>query len=1070
MTAESVPRPASSSAPPALPSFGQQRLWFLEQLHPGTPAYTITHAFRVRGILDASALQRAVGYLGSRHDVLRSRFEVQDGVPFVVVGPTDTVRLEIIDLSVRASPLQAAREHAAAEAAWAFDLSAGPLFRAHALRLSEQDHVLTLTVHHSVFDAWSLDVLMRDLSAAYSAYLAGGEPRLPALGASYGEVAAAQHSLLTEEVLAEHSDYWRRQLAGLGETEPITDRPRPRVPSHRGRTVEFSLPAQLVGGLRTIAQQRGATLFMVLLAAYHAVLARWTGARESVVGCPSAGRTEPEHEELVGFFVNILPLRADLSADPSFHDLVSQVRTTLLEALSRQDLPFERLVDELGLPRVFGRHPLVQHTFQLLTNGGGSGGSFSLPGLEVSRFDDGSESVRFDVEMYLLDDGTDHVRGYLIYAAELFDEATMRRFIERYRTFLTAVCADPAEPVLDVPLLDAEEEQALARWNGTSRAVPPGADLLERFTEVVRRSPDAVAVAAEDKGLTYADLHARSERLALELRRRGAGSERVVGVLLERGLDLVVAWVAVLMSGAAALPLDPRAPGDRIGSIVDDAHPGLVVTRRGLVGLLPATTPTLFVDDPLPVRQQGADCPPWPATPPGALLHVIYTSGSSGRPKGVAIERRSMANLMDWHLRERGLGPDDVVSQVANVSFDAAGWEIWGALLAGARLHFPPEEDVPSVERMLDHFARAGTTVTYLTTAMCEYLITYPLDELTELRTVLTGGDLFRAQPTDAPGVRVVNVYGPTEATILTTCSLVEFPYEGRDIGRPLDNVRVHVLDDRLHPVGVGTPGEIYVAGAGLARGYVGAPAMTAARFLPDPFAPEPGGRLYRTGDVGRWTAEGTLEFLGRTDRQVKIRGYRVEVAEVEIALRALPGVDDAVVQMAGTGGRTRLVAWYTSEGGDHTTDPRLRERLADTLPDYMLPDRFVGVERMPLTSSGKVDRNALPPLEESSTPFVAPRDACEAAIAQMWVGTLGLDRVGVHDDFFEVGGHSLIATRISTRIRETFGVSVPLRTLFEQRTVATLAGVVRDLVSAAVEAMSDDEVRAQVKVAEDIP
>ncbi len=1008
----------------------------------------------------------------ARHEALRTRFVARDGTPRVVVaGPPASV-LEIRDLSGHPDPEQAAREQAAAAARQAFGLAADPLFRAGLLRLAAEEHLLVLTVHHSVFDAWSLDILAREVSMAYAAFRAGEEPELPALPAGYYEMAADQLAALTPEAVAEYVAYWREHLGDAPpELELAGDRPRPQVPSYRGESVTFELGPELTSAVRELAGRHRATPFMVLLAAYQAVLARWGRARQVVTGCPSAGRTEPEHEELIGFFVNLLPLRADLSDDPSFTTLLDRVRTGLLEAYARQDLPFEQLVDELRLPRRLGANPLVQHSFQVLHGGAGDAqGLPVLPGIEVTRYEDETQTTRFDLELYVLDSGGDTLRGHLVYATDLFDATTAARFTEHYRTFLTAVCTTPAVRVADVPLTGADERRLLAGWNATGREVAPGSDPVRALAEVVRRAPQAIAVTAGGQRLTYGELDARSDRLAALLRRRGVGAETVAGVLLPRGADLVVAWLAVLKAGGAYLPLDHRLPAARMEFMLRDARAVLVITEPGLATALPAGTVTVTCAD----AERAADGTPLPGAtadgpPPAALMHVLYTSGTTGRPKSVAIERRSFANLLSWHLRERSFGPSDVATQVANISFDAAGWEIWGALLAGARLDFPPDDTVPSAEEMAGHLARTGTTVAFATTAMAEELIRHPLGRNTALRTLLTGGDLFRPRPTDAPGVPVVNVYGPTEATVLATATELTLPTTaGGRIGRPIDNVRVHVLDDRLRPVGIGVPGEIFLAGAGLARGYIGAPALTAERFLPDPLSPSPGGRLYRTGDLGRWTGDGELEFLGRADRQVKIRGYRVEVSEVETALRALSGVRDAAVAPATVAGTTRLVAWYVPEGADAPARDELRDLLAPVLPEFMLPDLFVALERMPTTASGKTDRGALPLPEGPATPYVPPATDCERAVAAVWSDVLGRPRVGVHDDFFESGGHSLIATRITARLRDLFGIDVPLRLVFERRTVGALARAVEELVTAEVEAMSEDELLAELDALED--
>ncbi|MGV9695832.1 amino acid adenylation domain-containing protein [Streptomyces sp. NPDC003470] len=1045
---------AGRSGGPQVPSFAQRRLWFLERLQPGLPAYLVPFAHRLCGPLDVDALRRAFSGVLERHEALRGRFHEDDGEPVVVPGPA--VPLEVVGLDGAADPVRAAEEHVSRDAVTPFDLAGGPLVRATLLRLAPDDHVLSVVVHHAVFDGLSRQIFARELAAAYQGH------ELPGLPVRYADVAARQHEDLAGDAYAEHAAHWRKALADAPPAlELPTARPRPPVPSYRGSVVGFTVGRETARGLRELARSRGATPFMTALAAFQVVLGRSAGVDDVVVGCPVAGRHRPGTDRLIGFFVNLLPLRADLSADPGFGELLDRVREDTLEAFVHQDLPFEQLVEELAPPRDLGRNPIVQVCFQLFDGDAPDG--LALPGLAVSPFDGPGAVTRFDLEMHLTarEDGT--LAGELVYATSLFDEATMRRLAEHYTTLLTAVVRTPEARVRSLPMAGAAERDLVVRTRNRTRTGGPadaealGATIAEAFERQAARTPDAPALVHGAERLTYARLDERAGRVAGLLAPHGPGE--VVAVLLPRGADLVVSLLGVLKTGAAYLPVDPDLPAERIGFMLADAGAVTVLTVPGLAHLVPGTRPTTLLRPDGPAAN--------PARRAAGGLHaayVLYTSGSTGRPKGVVVTHASLLNLVRWHLGTYALGPGDTVSQTASPSFDAAGWEIWPALLSGACLDVPDDETVGSPEALAGHFARAGTTIAFAPTPLAEALLDLPAAHGTALRALLTGGDVLRPRPGADDGLPVVNHYGPTENTVVATATgPLTAPWELPPIGSPIAGVTAYVLDEALCPVGVGVPGELYLGGAGVARGYAGNPALTAERFVPDPFGGEPGARLYRTGDVALWLEDGGLRFLGRADDQIAIRGYRVEPGEIEAALLAHPRVGGAAVAAAQSPNGRQLVG-YVVPAGETPGPGELRAHLAAVLPRHMVPSAFVFLAELPLTVSDKVDRRALPEPEWTGGEAVRPRTATEEAVAGIWAEVLAVHDVGVHDDFFDRGGHSLLATKVITRIDEAFGVRLPLRALFEHRTVAELSDVVEAAVRAEIDAMSEEEVAEELR------
>jgi amino acid adenylation domain-containing protein len=1030
-------------------SFAQERLWFLDRMQGAAGIYNLPEALRLSGALDVPALERALGEIVRRHEALRTTFAENEGVPVQVIAPFTGFALAVDDLS--ALPLDEgeaeAGRRATADAALPFDLAAGPLFRASLLRLAADEHVLLICMHHIVTDGWSMGVLFGELAALYGAYRAGAESPLPPLALQYADAVARQREALRGPALDAQLAWWRARLAGAPALlELPADRPRPAAQTYRGAEERIHLPLDLLERLQALGRAEGATLYMVLLAAFQVLLAKYAGTEDVVVGSPVAGRTRLEEEALVGFFVNTLVLRTELGGDPAFREVLRRVRASTLGAYAHQEVPFERLVAELQPERSLSHSPLVQAVFTLdeaprLPE--------ALPGLRVERVEAEIATTKFDLLM-AMQAGPDGLRGALGYASDLFDAATVRRMLGHFAHLLAQVADDADRPLSALELMDAAERAVVVgEWNRTEVEYP-AEGIARLFEAQAARTPDAVALTFGAHAVTYAELDARANRMARHLAARGVGRETRVGICLERGPELVAALLGALKAGGAYVPLDPGYPAERRAYMLADSGVAVLVTQESLRTALPAADGVAVVSvdgDAAAIAAERADAPGGDAGPRG-LAYVIYTSGSTGTPKGVGVEQRSVVRLV------RGanfavLGPDEVILQAAPVSFDASTLELWGALLNGGRLVVMPGAN-PSLEALGRTLVEEGVTTLWLTAGLFQVMVQERLDDLRGVRQLLAGGDVLPVEQVNRvlrrfPALRLINGYGPTENTTFTCCHTVPQGWSGSavPIGTPVSNTRVYVLDGALRPLPAGVPGELYAGGDGVARGYLGHPALTASRFVPDPFADEPGARMYRTGDRVRWTADGTVEYLGRLDEQVKVRGFRVEPGEVEAVLRRHPAVADcAVVARTDEDGGRRLAAYVV---GTADADA-LRAHLRGSLPDHMVPAAFVAMEALPLSPNGKVDRRALPAPEQAAdagTGYAAPRTPTEEVLAGIWAELLRMERVGVHDDFFVLGGHSLLITRVISRLRAAFGVELAVRALFEAPTVELLARAV---------------------------
>ncbi|GAA0240802.1 amino acid adenylation domain-containing protein [Cryptosporangium japonicum] len=1024
--------------PPRL-SFAQERLWFLEQLTPGSGAYTIPVVLRIRGPLDTAALLAAVRGVVARHEPLRSRFtDAGNGRPVLTVDPpsaADTIGMAVVDV-----PEEHAQARVEAHVTQPFDLATGPLVRPLLLRLGPVDHLFVLAIHHVVTDGWSMDLFLDELTALYDDRPAD----LPELPVRYRDYAAWQRTRTDGPEKDADLDYWRGAVAGLEPLDLPTDHPRPPRQTFRGAEHTVDLGAAVRTGVARLADTTGATPYMVLLAGVHALLGRYSGQSDFAVGSPVAGRTHGELEKLVGMFVNTLTLRASLGGDPTFAELVRRTRETCLDAFAHQELPFEQLVQALNVPRDVSRSPLFQVLFALQNYAEHSGRA--PHGTTLEHWSAPVTATRFDLEIYVRDDPAGHLWATFVYNIDLFRPDTVERLADHLHRLLSAALDDPDRPVSGLELTTADERSARS---GPPVELPADATLPSLIAETVRRRPAAVAVTFEGADLTYAELDARAAELAGRLRALGVGPGDLVAVCAERSPELVVALYAVLRTGAAYLPLDPEYPVRRLEHMLTDSGASVVLTQRRFATLL--TCERRIVLDDAPTDAAGGE--PGPGPRPTDPAYVIYTSGSTGGPKGVPNTHRAIVNRLDWMQRTYRLGDDDVVLQKTPASFDVSVWEFFWPLLAGARLVLAKPGGHKDAEYLRDLVRTEGvTTLHFVPSMLAMFLGADGVSGCASLRRVICSGeelpvDLARRCLALLPA-ELHNLYGPTEAAIdVTAWPCGADALEGLPrvpIGEPIQNLSLYVLDDRLRPVPVGLPGQLFIAGVGLATGYLNRPALTAERFGPDPFGP-PGSRMYATGDLARFRPDGTLDFLGRMDGQVKLRGLRIELGEIEAELRRRPEVREAaVVVREDNPGDKRLVAYLVAPGG--VDDTALRSALRSVLPDHFVPAAFVELPALPLTPSGKLDRRALPaPVirRDTSTALVEPRTDTERLIAGIWSELLGVDTLGIDDDFFDLGGHSLIATQVAARLRTVAAGGVSVLDLFAHRTIRDLAALV---------------------------
>jgi amino acid adenylation domain-containing protein/non-ribosomal peptide synthase protein (TIGR01720 family) len=1032
----------------ALPlSFAQRRLWFLDRLEPESGLYNMSSALLLSGELNIAALEKSLNEIIRRHEILRTTFPAVEGIAVQAIAAAQPLTLSSADLSKLPTTEreEIVERLVSAEAQQPFSLTEGPLLRVELRQLAEEEHVLILTIHHIVSDAWSMEVFERELSEVYKAFSNGQPSPLPELPIQYADYAVWQRHWLEGESLQLQLSYWKQHLAGAPEVLQLpTDHPRPAIQTFRGRTQSFVFPQHVCEALKQLSQRGGSTLFMILLATFKALLHRYTGQDSIVVGTPIAGRNRSETESLMGFFVNTLPLHTDLSGNPSMRELLERVRETALGAYAHQDLPFERLVEELQPERNLNRNPLFQVVF-VFDNA--SPVVLDLPGLTIDRLETKSETAKFDLTLFMLK-SEQELSGRFEYNSDLFDEGTIARMAGHLQNLLTGILAHPDQSLASLPLLTPDEQQELIDWNKTSFNYEQALCLHQLCEAQAERTPDALAVKFGDEALTYRQLNRRANQLAHHLRKLGVGPETRVGICTERSVEMVVGLLGILKAGGAYLPLDSAYPRERLSFMLEDAQIRVLLTQERLGYTPPARVAhVIYLDaDWETVARESSDNPLNLASLDN-LAYVIYTSGSTGRPKGVEVPHRGLLNLVNWHQQFYSLTPADRATHLAGLSFDASVWELWPYLAVGASIHLVDDEVRQSPAKLVQWLAKESITHCFLPTPLAEMALAETWPPSMALKVLLTGGDKLHRGLGKELGFSLINHYGPTENSVVTTCGALKVNGEigvPPPIGRPIANTQVYILDNYGRCVPVGVAGELHIGGVGLARGYLNHPELTAEKFIPNVFSSEGGARLYRTGDLTRYLPNGEIEFLGRIDHQVKVRGFRIELGEVEAVLDAYPGMRECVVvAREGLGEEIQLIAYTVAEKNGEGDVQHWLAYLKEKLPEHMIPAAFVQLDKLPLTPNGKVDRRALPAPERSRPEleknYLAPRNALERTLAGIWSALLGLDQVGIHDNFFHLGGHSLLATQVISRIRASSEIELPLRSLFANPTIAEL-------------------------------
>ncbi|WP_129782635.1 non-ribosomal peptide synthetase [Peristeroidobacter soli] len=1038
------------------PSWAQQRLWFVDQMECGCAAYNIAIAVRIIGSLHRQPLKLALDRLITRHESLRTTFTNVDGHPMQRIGEVHSFDLKEIDLSGYDASERSAHEHKQKreEVHEKFDLSAGPLIRGRLLRVRDQEHLLLITMHHIISDGWSMGVFFRELGELYAAHCAGRNSALEALPIQYADYAQWQRQWLHSEVLARQLNYWRSRLEGAApELQLPTDRGRPSTHSFEGRNIWIVFDSETCSNVRAFAQRHRMTVFMVLYAAWAILLSRISNQEDVVIGTPIANRQRPELESLIGFFVNTLVLRVAVQADSELEAFLEQVKAVTLGAYENQDVPFERIVEMLQPERSRNRNPIFQ-TMLALQNAPKA--ELNLAGLTLTLEDGEDEPAMFDLFVSLEERG-DEIVANVNYAVALFDQTTIERWMACFGELLRSMIRGAGGRIGDLTILPKDERhRVVSSFNGLTVQHPQSLLIHEQFEEQARRTPDRIAVLHDQQHVTYAELSERASCLARYLRALGVGPDQLVAICVERSVEMVVAVLGTLKAGGAYAPLDPNYPTERLQYMLEDAAPKVVLTQERLRSKLPAEQETVITLDTRWAAISRCTEKASSATELGlnwqSRVYVIYTSGSTGMPKGTAMTHAAMVNLIEWHRRVFSAAEGKRVLQFSALSFDVAFQEIFSTLCMGDTLVLLDEWLRRDARALMELLIEQSVERLFLPPLMLQSLAESFKDSgavPTSLQDVITAGEQLRVSAEISSffkrlrGCRLHNHYGPTESHVVTALTLSGSPDDWPvlpSIGRPLSNTQIYILDGGWQPAPIGVAGEIYIGGANVAREYFKRPALTAQRFIADPFCADAGRRLYRTGDLGRWRADGTLEYLGRNDDQVKIRGYRIELGEIEARLSTHAQVREvAAIVREDVPGEKRLVAYVTRRDEVGLGVEDLRAHLRALVPEHMVPSAFVILESLPLTPSGKLDRRALPIPEMGAyalEAYEAPQGEIEQAVAEIWQELLGVERIGRADNFFELGGHSLLGTRVIAHIRHLFDVELPLHVLFERPTI----------------------------------
>ncbi|MFY7822553.1 MAG: aeruginoside biosynthesis non-ribosomal peptide synthetase AerB [Planktothrix agardhii] len=1055
-------------------SFAQQRMWFLYQMDSQNPAYNECPAIRLTGNLNIDILEQSLNAIIQRHEILRTTFPMVEGKPIQKIAPSLKVNLLIVEL--KDLPIEKVEEIVAQELQKPFDLTQSPLLRFTLFDLGYEDYILVPVIHHIIIDGWSKGILFKELSSFYQALLSNSTASLPKLPIQYADFAVWQRQWLQGEVLANQLNYWKKQLAAAPPLlELPTDKPRPPIPSFRGSSICFKIDSDVTEKLKSLSQKSGVTLFMTLLATLNTLLFRYSNQKDILVGTPTANRNRQEIEPLIGFFVNTLVMRNSLEGNLSFLELLQQVRNRVLEAYANQDVPFEQVVDGLQIERSLSYNPLFQVMFALqntpLT-------ALDIPGLRAKSMAVENVRVKFDLTLILEEIETEpgtYLEGYWEYNGDLFTVERITRLIGHFQTLLKGIVTNPQQKVGELPLLtDSEKQQILVEWNQTQVPYRDHQCIHQLFEEQVAKNPDAVAVIYEQESLTYQQLNQKANQLAHYLQSLGIKTEELVGICVERSPLMIIGLLGILKAGAAYLPLDPNYPSERLAYMLEDSAVSVLLTQKTLVHCLPNYQGQKFcLDKDWEIIDQNCQDNPINQITSQNLAYIIYTSGSTGQPKGVLIEHQSLLNLIFWHQNAFNITETDRATQLAGIAFDASVWEIWPYLTCGACLAIVPQYLLTSPNQLKQWLMDQKITVSFIPTPLAEILISLDWLSICSLRLMLTGGDKLSDFPSTSIPFILVNNYGPTENTVVTTSQKITPNLSAEKapaIGRPIANTQVYILDQYQQPVPIGIPGELYIGGSGLARGYLNRSELTDSKFIPNPFRIRqdnsevllPTDRLYKTGDLVRYGNDGQIEFVGRIDDQVKIRGFRIELGEIETVLNQHPQVKEAIIiAREDQPGVKRLCAYII--GHKKLSISELRLFLQEKLPQYMIPSFLIILEAFPLTANGKIDRRALPQpaleLEDEDVRNITPTTDTEKILIAIWQEILGLKKISINDNFFELGGDSILGIQIIAKANQA-GLEITPKQLFSHQTIAQLATVtekapvtqiIQDLVSGQV-------------------
>ncbi|BAY41549.1 amino acid adenylation domain-containing protein (plasmid) [Nostoc sp. NIES-2111] len=1040
-------------------SFAQQRLWFLDKLAPGNSSYNVSTAIRLTGFLQITALKQAFNEIVRRHETLRTTFVMLEQQPVQAIAPSLYIPLPLIDLRDLESKEREiqVKQIITVEAEYPFNLTTGPLLRIKLLQIEQAEYILLLNIHHIVADGWSIGVLIKELGILYKAFVENQQylmtsqsvsALLPELHIQYADFAQWQREWLQTVEINGYSSlqiqlaYWQKQLDNLSVLNLPTDRLRPAVPTNRGAKQFLELPQSLTQALEELNYQEDVSLFMTLLAGFKTLLYRYTQQEDIVVGSAIANRNRSELEGLIGFFVNSLVLRTDFSGNPTFRQLLQRVREVTLEAYAHQDLPFEKLVEELQPERNLSHHPLFGVVFSLQNT---PIQALELPGLTLSPFKFDNKTAKLDLEFHLWRD-RESIKGEIIYSTDLFDDITITRMLGHFQTLLESIVANPEQCLIDLSVLTANEKQQLIDWNNTKTEHTQNKCFHQLFLEQVEKTPDGIALVFEQTQLTYLQLNHQANQLAHHLKNLGVVPDIVVGICIERCPQMIVALLGILKAGGTYLPLDPSYPQERLQFILEDAKVSVLVTQQKFVELFEKSTLSVVYWD----RDKSAIASHSKENPVDCvtlrnLAYIIYTSGSTGQPKGVLIEHRGLTNLIKAQIEVFNLQPSSRILQFASLSFDAATFEIVMALGTGAALYLAKKESLIPDQNLIQLLRKNAITHVTFPPSVLKVI---PRESLPKLQTIICAGEPCYGevvQPWLSPNRQLFNAYGPTEATVWSTITEITSISEKIPIGRPIINTQIYILDKHFQPVPIGVPGEIYIGGEGLARGYINLDELTSQKFIPNVFDEVEGKRLYRTGDLACYRPDGNIEFLERIDHQVKIRGFRIELGEIETVIKQHPSVKEAVIVAKTILDEKDLIAYVTFKLNQVVTKNEIKEFLKLKLPAYMLPRNLIVLDCLPLLPNGKVNRQALISLTISNSnsidkTFIAPRTDTELKLAQIWAEVLNVERVAIHDNFFDLGGNSLLSVRLLNQICRQFEQEIPLSTLFLNQTIASLA------------------------------